>query len=73
METAPEGAVSAIVVLVECVTGISSSPFLLGLAGRNVNGDSDVDGGGLDNNRRDHHSNSVFLYVNYGDGPHRRW
>jgi hypothetical protein len=70
METAPEGAVSEIVVLVECEVELSNSPFWLGLAGKNVNCD---DGGHDSNGRGHHHSNSVFLYMSGGDGRHRRW
>jgi len=55
-ETAPEGAVSEIVVLIICVTGLSNYLSLLGLVGRNVICDG-----------RGHHHSMLFC-ANCGDG-----
>jgi len=71
-ETAPEGAVSEIVVLIICVTGLSNYLSLLDLVGRNVNcdihaGDVYGDGGGHDSNGRGHHHSMLFC-ANCGDG-----
>jgi hypothetical protein len=51
--------------LIDGGVGLSNAPFLLGLAGKNVNCDVYDDDGGHDSNGRGHHS--MFLCANCGD------